>query len=484
VIPLLLACTDEPAAPATGFPDDFLWGTSIAGFQVDPGCPTLPAEDCEDRASDWYQWVTDEELVAEAGTFLSGDPLSDGPGHWELFEEDIALAAGLGTGALRTSIEWSRLFPDGAAEAATSVEELAAHADSEAVAWYEAYFAAIRAAGLEPMVTLNHYTLPLWLHDGKSCHQDIDTCTERGWLDRDRMVAAAELYAGFCGQQFGGAVDVWATENEPLAIVLAGYLLPTADRTNPPGVADADLAVEVLYNLADGHVAFYDGVKAGDTEDADGDGASSSVGVVDAVVDVAPADPDVPLDVTGAEHADYVYNRAFLNAALRGEYDRDLDGTAEEVDESRAGHVDWLGVNYYAVLEAKGLTTSLFGDYAWMDFYPTVNYDRPDGMVGALMVAADYGLPIYVTENGTTPEDDSGETYLRPALQGVLDARAKGADVRGYFWWTLVDNYEWNHGMQMRFGLYELDVDTKARTARPIAGDYAEIVRGNGIQQR
>lgn len=480
---LLAACTapDEdsaPVPPLTSFPDTFLWGTAVAGFQVDPGCPTIAAETCEDRASDWYQWVTDPDLQGDAGTYLSGDPLALGPGHYELYEQDLARARDeLGTTAFRTSIEWSRLFPDGAAESATTVADLRAHVDADALAWYHAYFDAIGAAGQVPVVTLDHYTLPLWLHDGKACHADLATCADRGWMDIDRLRPALALYSAFCAEEFGGKVDTWATLNEPLAIVLAGYLLPSPDRTNPPGVRDVDAAFTVFWNLVEGHAAMYDAVKAYDTVDADGDGEASSVGVVHNLVALAPVDADEPADLVAMEHADYVYNRLFLNGTIRGEIDRDMDGVAEETRADLAGRMDWLGINYYTRLTVRGLTAPLYDGYARFDFFPTVFWEEyPDGLYDVVAVGADYGLPMMITENGTQPTDESGDVFLRPHLAALLRAVSDGMDVRGYFYWSLLDNYEWNHGMGMRFGLYTFDPVTKARTLRPMGGDYAQIV--------
>ena len=467
---------DTAAAPLTAFPDGFRWGTAVAGFQVEPGCPTLPAEECEDRNSDWYQWVTDPDLIAESTNYLSGDPLSNAPGHYELYEQDLALAAGeLGGNTFRTSIEWSRLFPDGAAEQATTVEELAAYADPSALAYYHAYFTAIRDAGLTPVVTLTHYTLPLWIHDGKSCHADLDTCEDRGWMDRDRITTAIGLYAGFCGSEFGDDIDWWATENEPLAIVLAGYLLPSPDRTNPPGVNDADAAFQVFWNLIYGHAAMYDAVHAADVVDADGDGTPAMVGLVTNLVAIQGEDADE--DATAVEHANYVYNEAFLNGAVNGAVDADLDGVAELTDPVLADRMDWIGINYYTRITVATLASTLYDGYAWMDFFPTVFWEEyPDGMYEVVAGASQYGRPMMITENGTTPTDDSGETFLRPHLQSLLAAISDGYDVRGYLYWSLMDNYEWNHGTELKFGLYEVDPTTKARSLRSIGETYAEIV--------
>ncbi|MBI4700805.1 MAG: glycoside hydrolase family 1 protein, partial [Deltaproteobacteria bacterium] len=232
--------SEQPAPPVAetlAFPDGFVFGAAIAGFQADMGCPTLPAADCEDQGSDWYEFVTSPKTVEDPKTYLSGQPPSVGPGHWELYGKDADLVkSDLGTGALRFSLEWSRIFP----EATTGIEgyeALRAVADAKALDHYHAVLAALRERGLQPLVTLNHYTLPTWIHDGVGCHADLDGCQPRGWLDRERTVAEIAKYAGFCAAEFGGDVDRWATLNEPFAIVLPGYIFPTADRSNPPAVS-------------------------------------------------------------------------------------------------------------------------------------------------------------------------------------------------------------------------------------------------------
>ncbi|MDP6935545.1 MAG: family 1 glycosylhydrolase, partial [Myxococcota bacterium] len=305
------------------FPENFIFGASMAGFQVDPGCPTLAAEDCEDRASDWYQWVTDEELIADSSTYLSGDPLSAGPGHWELYQEDFARAAeDLQLTGLRNSLEWSRLFPEEPQDA-TTVEDLAEWADPDAVQTYHDMFDAMEAVGIEPLVTLNHYTLPLWIHDGKACHEDIETCSPAGWADPERLIEQIALYSGWCALEFGDQVDDWLTLNEPFAVAMAGYLLPGEDRTNPPGVVQPDLAIQTIWAMVEAHGAMYDAVHAWD--------ADARVGAAPNLAYPQPEDPDDSLDQLGAEHFDYVYNRTFLDGTVLGQLDRDLDGEAEEL---------------------------------------------------------------------------------------------------------------------------------------------------------
>ncbi len=480
--------TSTPPNPEANFPKSFLWGTAIAGFQVDAGCPTLPAAQCEDPNSDWYQWVTDPDLVAEGGNALSGEPLSHAPGMWETYDADFARARDeLHTNALRMSIEWSRLFPSRAAEGAKTVEALAAFADADAVAHYRAMFKSARDHGLTLLVTLNHYTLPLWIHDGKACHQDLDACADRGWLDGARIVPAIGLYAGFCAKTFGDQVDLWATVNEPFGMILSAYILPSPERTNPPGLAlHIPEAVTGLENLIAGNAAMYDAVHKYDTMDADGDGVAARVGPVKAVVAFAPADPDNPDDAIAVQHADYVWNRVFINGVVRGELDHDLDGTPDETRADLAGRLDFIGINYYTRLDVQLLGGPFAPGYAWADFLPNLDAGLfvvyPQGLYEVVKNVAGYGKPIIITENGMlNPTDDSGESYLVPHLRALHRAMSEGYAVEGYFYWSLVDNYEWNHGMDFKLGLYALDVATKARTLRPIGQRYGEITRARGF---
>ncbi len=476
---LLAACAGGKDADADGeswvVPDDFMFGAAMAGFQVDPGCPTLPAGACEDPASDWYQWVTDPELIADPGNHLSGEPLSAGPGYWELYDEDHARARDeLHLDALRVSLEASRLFPDRPPGelGALTVDDLAALADPEAEAAYRALLSSMADRGLTPLVTLNHYTLPLWLHDGKACQADPEGCTARGWLDGPTMVAWLAVFSGYCARTFGPEVRWWATLNEPMAVVLSGYLMPTADRTNPPGITAPTQAIDVAFAMIDAHAAMYDAVHA---EDSD-----AMVGLVPNLSVPAPEDPARAEDQAAVEHFDHIYNRVFLDALVDGRMDRDLDGVHEADRPDLAGRMDYIGINYYTQVTVRGTGVSFIPGYSWVDFLPVGSLwvEHPEGLGDVARLAGGYGLPVIITENGTYDHSgDAGDRFLRPHLGSLRGAIEDGVDVRGYFLWSLLDNYEWNHGMSLRFGAYEVDSITKERRLRDVGralGGWAE----------
>jgi len=482
-----LACT----ACERAFPDTFLFGASIAGFQSDPGCPTLPAAECEDTRSDWYQFVTSQAQLQDLSSMVTFEPLAHGPGFWELYAQDFDRAKNeLGLNAIRMSIEWSRIFPnatDGLEGAA-----LAAAADAKAVAAYHAQFQALKARGLTPLVTLNHYTLPVWIHDGVACHQDLAGCTNRGWLDKARLHSEIVKYAGFVAKEFGAEVDLWATLNEPFAVVLPGYLLPSSDRVNPPGLSlRIAEAKAVMVAMIEAHAKMYDAVKANDAGDLDGDGRASSIGIVYPIAPAKPKDPNSRVDQRAAENIFYLYNTAFLDGVIKGLVDADLDGKPDTA-EPRAdlvGRMDYLGLNYYTRITVKGLGSAAFPTLSPLTTFDPTDIspweDYPQGIGEMEKYASEhYGLPVYVTETGTDGAADGEKiaSWLVRTLSATKKAIKEGADVRGFFVWSLTDNYEWNHGMAMRFGLYEVAADTaKTRTARSAVQAYADIIKAKDV---
>ncbi|MCB9663138.1 MAG: glycoside hydrolase family 1 protein [Alphaproteobacteria bacterium] len=473
-------------AHSGAFPEGFLWGAATAGFQVDMGCPTLPDAQCLDEASDWYQWVTDPRILGRADLHVTGEDVRRGPGMWELFEEDVARMEADGLRSLRLSLEWSRLFPRDAS-GATTPEALDALADPAAVARYHAHFAALRAAGLRPLVTVNHYTLPRWVHDGVACHPDPEACAASGWVDGERIVPLIAAYAGWVGREFGAEVDLWATLNEPFATALSGYVLPGEDRSAPPGrMLQGRATVAVLQHQIEGHAAMYRALHAADTVDADGDGDPAQVGIVLNMVDIEPENPVWAPDHEAVAHFDHLYHRLFLEGLAYGQWDADMDGTFDTFREDLAHTLDFLGINYYhrVVVRSIAPIAPLGPSAPAFDFFPVFAPEpHPEGLARVLARASEYALPLYVTENGTQVVERSEEVLLEHLafLRAAMDA---GADVRGYWYWSYVDNYEWNLGLKWRFGLYALDPVTKARTARPVLERYREVIADGGLHPR
>lgn len=476
---VVAACSSPPPRPP--FPSDFLWGAAVAGFQVDMGCPTLDAGECEDRNSDWYEFISRRSEMPDLASNLTTDPVTSGPGHWELYEADFDLAKNeLGLNAFRFSLEWSRIFPT-ATDAVEGYEALKAKADPKALAKYHAMLAALKARGIKPLVTLHHYTLPTWIHDGVACHNDFKSCTKRGWLDRDRIVKEIAKYAGFCAKEFGADVDLWATQNEPFAVVLPGYLLPSAERLNPPAVGfQYDAAKAVMVAMIEAHARMYDAVKLNDP--------GSTVGLVYSTSPVK-GKTDSKVDQRAATNVFYLYNLAFLDAIAKGDIDPELDGTSVHRDDL-AGRLDYIGINYYGRTTVSGLGSASLPTLSPLTTFDPTNIvlfeDYPKGLYEiAVLIKDRYKLPSFVTETGAQVQTDSaaGASWLVRHTLWIRRAVRDGADVRGLFYWTLMDNFEWNHGMGYQFGLYAVNKTDpqKKRTARAAVGSFAQITKANDV---
>lgn len=468
------------------FPHDFLFGTSNCGFVHDMGCPTESPETCEDRHSDWYQWVTTEEIIDNPLMYSSGDPIADSAGQWELFAEDYARAKhDLANNSFRMTIEWSRIFPD-STEGIEGYEALKEIAHAPSIERYHQMIDELIRLGLKPLITLYHYTLPLWIHNGVSCHRNIEICEDKGWADPERLIPEIAKYAGFVAKEFAGKVDNWSTINEPFAVILPGYVLPSPERVNPPGLYlrfhEARVA---LLGMIEAHARMYDAIKANDSIDEDGDGKASSIGIAYNLAPVKPANEESDLDITGAENLSYLYNELFLNAIALGKLDINFDG--QQVDRPDLQRLDYIGVNFYVKITVQGIPFSLVPGFSplftvW-PFSLVYEDNDPKGLYEVLKMMTRYDRKIIIMENGLkmdeTDDDSRIPAFLARNLFWLYRGMQEGVQVEGYQYFTLVDDYEWNHGFDLRFGLYALDTGDpmKKRTKRMGAETYKEICR-------
>jgi beta-galactosidase len=481
----------DASMPPAGlaFPPDFVFGAAVAGFQVDMGCPTMPASVCDDVNSDWYVFTTAPATVNDDGAHLSGQsPSQVGPGFWELYKDDIRRAdEELHHQAFRFSLEWSRIFPQ-PTDGAETDEEVAALADRTAVAKYHAILAELGARHMKPLVTLYHYSLPTWIHDAAGCHTDFDNCSPKGWVDAERTLREIQKYTRFCAKEFGGEVDWWATLNEPLQNMLFGYVQPSEQRAHPPAVSlKVDAAHTVFNALIEAHARMYDAIKTHDSVDADEDGDASFIGVVYPLVPVTPASAGSGWDIDAATNIDYLWNRAFLNAVALGQFDANLDRNVVQ-REDLAGRMDYVGINYYTGMQVSGLGISvpIISGLSPLFTANPLNFQEQPNDAAAIKgfvhwVNDELGKPAIITENGVADPSDDGSTptFLVRNLKALQEAISEGADVRGYFYWTLMDNYEWNHGMDIRMGLYAVDKNDpqKKRVARRAVPVFGTIAR-------
>ena len=450
----------SPSNPSGELPD-FLWGSATAAHQVE-GFNTQ---------NDWYLW----EMMP--GNIDNGDLSGAADDHYHRFDEDFALAERMEHNAYRFSIEWSRIEP------------ARDQYDRQAIEHYHEVLASLHRHGLVPLVTLHHFTNPQWILNPLRPDTDLD-----GWRSDDTVVEFVE-FAGDMAAEFGREVDFWMTINEPLVVVDGTYFEGGFPSDLPPfHLEEGRLAA---FNLLKAHAAAYHLIHERDRWDADGDGNACLVSAAKHIRVMIPRNDRNPWDRQGADQVDYVFNQVFFDVLVDGMVDADLDGHYDSPDTNPpeglhpelANTLDYIALNYYSRSVVVGLP---FVPY--VKGLPLENPDPkvphnemgweiyPEGFYDTLMRLASYGLPIIVTENGIPDEDDDQRPgYLVEHLDAMFRAMEEGADVRGYLYWSLMDNFEWAQGFWPRFGLLAVDYDTLERTPRPSASLYTDIIRAGRI---
>lgn len=419
------------------FPLSFLFGTATAATQIEGGCTT----------SDWYAFSR------EPGHVRNGDTPLVACDSWNRWRDDFALQRSLGLGAYRMSLEWARIEPR------------AGEIDHGALDRYREMLGALRDSNIEPMVTLHHFTLPLWL------------AREGGVLSAvfpERFARFARLAAG----ALGDLCRLWITINEPNVLATQGYLFGLW----PPGQRSLPAAIRAYYGLLEAHVAAYRAVKELRGDDA-------RVGLAHHVRAATPARSGSIADRLAVEAITRLFNETFASAVCDGT----MFGPFDALFRSRSGFrpvdargtQDFFGMNYYTrdvVHFSLAHGRELFiartvppgaerSDLGW-EVYPA-------GLGELLRVwARRSGLPVIVTENGIADASDAKRArFLVLHLAEVARAIADGVAVTGYFYWSLLDNFEWAEGYEPRFGLVEVDYKTQSRHVRQSAHTYSQIAR-------
>ena len=508
LVPLLAAlvlatagAAPNASAQSAAFPPGFHWGVATAGFQSD-----MALGASLDRRSDWWAWSHDSGNI-DAHRVTTDDP-GYGPGFWQLYRNDLRLARrDLGADSFRTSIEWSRIFPRSTAAVKTSgtiaigdLRRLDRLADQRAVRHYRELFVQMRRDHLTPFVTVNHFTLPLWIHNpiavrdafvGRAPDAPLPALHHAGWLDPATVVEFGK-FAAYAAWKFGDLVDDWAPINEPMVLVTNGYVnVPGVLAGNfPPGVFSYTAALRVTHDLALANAAAYDAIKRWDRTAYGRARQAATVAVVQNMIDFTPSNT-APAEVAAAQHADKLFNRLFLDAAIKGDYDDNADGVIAPAEHhaALAHKADVVGVNYYFRGRVATLPAPLTPTIPLLDFVPTTSYRwalnhsapacptfcsdfgseiAPRGLLGALTTAGSYKLPVIVTENGVADATDAlRPKFLRDHLAVLQQAISDGvANVRGYFAWSLTDNFEWASGYTPKFGFYSVDRGTLRRRPR------------------
>jgi len=404
------------------FPPDFVFGVATAAYQVEGHIE-----------NDWSDWERTRPLKHSAGAAVD---------HWNRYQDDYRLAREVGATAFRISLEWARIEPE------------RGRLNQEALASYRTRLLAMRASGLRPVVTLHHFTHPRWFH------------TETPWHSPE-SVGAFRTYARACSEVLRGLDALVLTFNEPVVLMLGGYVKGFI----PPGLVDPRLALPALANMARAHVAAREELHAAI--------GPVPVGTSQNMLAFTADRAWHPLDHALVRLADSAYNHAFLEALCTGKLRVRMPGliTASAEIEGGRDSLDFVGVNYYTRARLRFVPKRPFFEFHYRDPFlrglTDIGWEQyPEGFGQILQEVRRYGLPIWVTENGIDDRrGDRRSAFLYAHWRELLGTVASGADVRGYLYWSLLDNFEWLEGWGPRFGLYHVDFDTLERTRTP-ACDY------------
>lgn len=446
------------------FPPDFVWGTATSAYQIE-GAPDADGK----GESIWDRFAADPAHIAD-GT--SGRIACD---HYHRFPGDLDLMVSLHLRSYRFSLSWPRIVPDGTGAI-----------NAAGLDFYDRLVDAMALRGIRPFVTLFHWDLPAALQD-------------RGGWTRRETVDAFVRYADIAARRLGDRVKDWMTHNEPWVIAFCGHLFGV----HAPGLCDLPTALATAHGILVAHGRAVAAIRAACP--------GARVGLVHNLEWVEPAS-DRAEDVAAAARHDGAFNRWFLDPTFGRGYPDDLLGwygadapRGEPGDhEAMAAPLDFLGVNYYTrriiAHDARGRgpgRAALATRQVFWPFVPRADFDEweiaPEGLYRTLLrVQRDYRPPaMYVTENGTSWPDEPGPDgaihdllrirYLARHAAAIRQALDDGADVRGYFAWSLLDNFEWCFGFTKRFGLVHVDYTTQRRTIKDSGRWYAQLAAEHGF---
>lgn len=453
------------------FPEGFLWGTSTAAQQIESQSPSDWSA-FEDAAYAEKKFARTAEGHPQPGHIcdlgdVSREVLDKKTDFDARYREDLALMAEMHHNAYRFSISWSRLFPE------AGMEEPSA----EGIAYYQGQLDCLRAQKLRPSATLFHFSSPAWLWQEKE--------GKRGW-ERDDAIAHFERFVKAVAANFGDQIDHWCTLNEPMVVLymgmLEGLFPPNEQRPEGP-IAIAPVVVRLL----EAHACAYHLLKA----DAKARGKEISIGIAKHTRAFEPLRNYAPLDRLSAKFAEEAFVWDFLDAIHTGEYRMTATSFRQHIPNLK-GTMDYVGINYYGRLYIQSKLTDpqnfkvlnsapgdITSDLGWALY--------PHGFYQVLQRAhQQYQRPIYILENGIADaniDDPLRQHFLVTHLREIVNAiKYAGADVRGFFYWSLMDNFEWAEGFGPRFGLLHVDYDDDfKRTTRQGAQLFSEIIAQNAI---
>ena len=431
--------TRSPASKQILFPSQFKWCVATAAHQIEGG----------NKNNDWWEW---EHLIPSK--IKNNDSSEISTDHWNKVEVDTNLMKDLGVNQYRFSIEWSRIEPK------------EGEFDQSAMNHYREEINLLKHNGITPMVTLHHFTSPIWF-----AHQG-------GWSS-EKSPEQFLKFVYYVRTQLGESVSQWITFNEPMVLLLGGY----AQGLFPPGLSDWKKISSPLKNVLRAHaLAYYELHK----------NSNAQVGMAHHLRVFEPFSKLNPIDWYLANKFEEAFNWTIPNALYTGKIHVSVPTMIkykEELPELK-GTQDFIGLNYYSrdfiKYTPKGKNVASIVSKEGVDS-TDLNWEiYPHGIYRILRkLNQKYSeLPVYITENGIADKADKKRSvFLKNHLKEIYDAINAGVDVRGYCHWSLMDNFEWNEGYSARFGLYQMNYKTLERIPTESAKLYKDIIQKNGWSQ-
>lgn len=449
------------------FPPGFLWGAATAAYQIEGA----HAEDGKGE-SIWDRFTRRPGAIAQGHT---GDVACD---HYHRWEQDVAQIVALGLKSYRFSVAWTRIFPSGGGQP-----------NQRGLDFYRRLIEALNRHGVVPSLTLYHWDLPQALQE------------RGGWANRDTALRFAE-YAAFLFRTLGGEVPFWVTHNEPFIQAFYGH----GTGENAPGRRNPWEILTVGHHLLLSHALAVEAFRAEAPRPAPPGAQAAQIGIVLFIWPHHPTSSS-PADQAANRIADGGMNRLFLEPLFRGRYPEDVlrhfarrgmrpavrPGDLERISRP----LDFLGVNTYTrLINQANRRDLLSGARQLPSPGPTTAMGweiYPDCIVEALQKVRGYTeLPLFITENGAAFDDQLGADgevddqqrvdYLRAHIAAAHRAIQGGIDLRGFYVWSLLDNFEWSHGFTRRFGLIHTDYATQRRHWKRSAHWYRAVIARNGLE--
>jgi beta-glucosidase len=424
------------------FPKDFFWGTATSSHQVEGG-----------NTNNWSQW---ENIP---GKIRNNDKSGNACGWWESMEVDLSLMKQMNHNTHRMSIEWSRIEPE------------EGKFNEAAIQRYKEMIRSLKDVGIEPMVTLHHFTNPIWLEN-------------KGAWTNEASIQYFKRYVTYVVEHLGDDVRLWCTINEPEVYAVEGHMLCYY----PPGKFSLALYFSTTINLLSAHLAAYEVIKAKNY--------AAQVGIVKNYQLFDPLDENSFFDKLLAKFLDRYFNRIVIDPFVFGKFTFPLPYRKEEIARLK-GKTDFFGLNYYTRWRVKAtlgspatMLANIFNITPGAQVSDITKDGNPygeiypEGIYRAIKIVSAINKPIYITETGLPDADDSRRPrFLLTHLRQVHKAIKEGFDVRGIYHWSLTDNFEWADGWALRFGLVAFDQNTGERKMRASGKLFCEIVKAGAITQ-